>query len=145
VDETPVFVRDGALIPEQDVSRYSDEKPLDRIILNVYGSGQGHFDLYEDDGISLAYDKGEYAVTALTYTTSADGLHHLVIEPTKGSFRGQPDARSYELRIHTGGKAVAISVDGGEVAAGSWDAAQSATVVSLPSRSIHDRREIVWH
>jgi len=145
VDEIPVFVRDGALIPEQEASRYSDEKPLDRIILNVYGTGQGHFELYEDDGISLAYRKGEYAVTSLTYTTGADGSHHLVIEPTKGSYQGQPGARSYELRIRAAGQPASISVDGQLVGAGSWDAAQSATVVSLPSRSIHDRREIVWH
>src|SRR6266853_1658331 len=69
VDETPVFVREGALIPEQGVSDYSNAKPLDTLILNVYGSGQGRFDLYEDDGVSLAYDKEEYAVTALTYAT----------------------------------------------------------------------------
>jgi alpha-glucosidase (family GH31 glycosyl hydrolase) len=145
VDEIPVFVRDGALIPEQEVSRYSDEKPLDRIILNVYGSGQGHFDLYEDDGVSLAYGKGEYAVTHFAYTAGADGSHHLVIESTKGAYQGQPGSRSYELRIHAAGKPATISVDGRDVGAASWDAAQSAAVVSLPSRSIHERREIVWH
>jgi hypothetical protein len=95
-------------------------------------------------GISLAYDKGEYAVTVLTYTTRPDGSHHLVIEPTKGSYQGQPCARSYELRIHASGKPASISVDNQEVGAGRWDA-RSATVVSLPSHSIHERREIVWH
>ena len=140
-----MFVRDGALIPEQEASRYSDEKPANRIILNVYGSGPGRFDLYEDDGISLAYGKGEYAITTLTYTTSADASHHLVIEPTKGSYQGQSGARSYELRIHAAGKPASISVDGQDVGAGSWDSAGSATVVSLPSRSIRERREIVWH
>jgi len=53
VDETPVFVREGALVPEQGVSDYSNAKPLDTLILNVYGSGQGSFDLYEDDGFRL--------------------------------------------------------------------------------------------
>ena len=145
IDETPVFVRDGAVIPEQGAARYSNERPQDRLILNVFGSGKGHFDLYEDDGISLAYDKGEYAITPLTYMTGADGLHHLVVEPTNGTFQGQPAERSYELRIHGLEKPTSISVDGQDAGAGSWDAAQSTTVVSLPSRSIHDRREIVWH
>src|SRR3984893_5030592 len=89
VDETPVFVREGALIPEQGVSDYSNARPLDTVILNVYGSGQGSFELYEDDGVSLAYDKKEYAVTALTYATDSNGLHHLVIGPTQGAFHGQ--------------------------------------------------------
>jgi len=51
VEDTPVFVREGAVIPEQSVSEYSDAKPLDTLILNVYGSGKGSFDLYEDDGV----------------------------------------------------------------------------------------------
>jgi len=59
VDEIPVFVRAGAIIPEQLPSEYSDAKPLDTVILNVYGTGSGHFDLYEDDGISFDYDKGK--------------------------------------------------------------------------------------
>jgi alpha-glucosidase (family GH31 glycosyl hydrolase) len=145
VDQVPVFVRDGALIPEQEISRYSDEKPLNRIILNVYGTAPGRFDLYEDDGLTLAYDKDQYAITTLTYTTSADGSHHLVIEPTKGAYQGQPGSRSYELRIHGVGRPASISADGQDVGAASWDATQSATVVSVPSRSIRDRREIVWH
>ena len=58
----PVFVRDGAHIAEQTVSDFSNAKPLDTVILNVYGSGAGRFELYEDDGNSLAYLTGRYAL-----------------------------------------------------------------------------------
>src|SRR5262249_5589661 len=104
VDETPVFVREGAIIPEQPASRFSDEKPLETLILNVYGSGDRRFDLYEDDGASLAYRRGEYAITTLTHTTQADGWHHLVIEPTRGAFNGLVSARSYEVHIRAANK-----------------------------------------
>jgi alpha-glucosidase (family GH31 glycosyl hydrolase) len=144
VDETPVFVREGALIPEQGVSDYSNAKPLDTLILNVYGSGEGRFHLYEDDGVSLAYDKGEYAVTAVTYATNSNGLHHLVIEPTQGAFQGQLQVRSYELHIHATDKPASISVDGRDVGPGSWDAAQATAVVALPRRAIRDRIEVAW-
>lgn len=144
VDETPVFVREGALIPEQLASDYSNARPLEPLILNVYGSGQGRFDLYEDDGVSLAYDKGQYAVTALTYTTDGDGLHHLLIEPTHGTYQGQLPVRSYELHIHAAGKPTSISVDGKDLGPGTWDAAQATAVVALPKRAIRDRIEVAW-
>jgi alpha-glucosidase (family GH31 glycosyl hydrolase) len=144
VDETPVFVREGAVIPEQSVSDYSNAKPLDTVILNVYGSGKGSFDLYEDDGVSLAYTAGQYAQTAMTYAASSDGFHHLVIEPTKGTFQGQVQARSYELRIHAADKPSSLSVSGRDVGRWTWDAEQATAVVVLPRQSIRDRISVAW-
>ncbi|TLY76953.1 MAG: DUF5110 domain-containing protein, partial [Gammaproteobacteria bacterium] len=144
VDGTPVFVREGAVIPEQSVSDYSNAKPLDTVILNVYGSGEGSFDLYEDDGVSLAYTKGQYAQTAMTYAASSDGLHHLDIEPTKGTFQGQVQARSYELRIHATDKPSSMSVNGRDVGLGTWDAEQAMAVVVLPRQAIRDRISVTW-
>ena len=144
VDETPVFVRAGAVIPEQSVSDYSNAKPLDTVILNVYGSGKGSFDLYEDDGVSLAYTEGQYAQTAITYAASSDGFHHLVIEPTKGTFRGQVQERSYELRLHAADKPSSISVNGTDVGRWTWDAEQATAVVVLPREPIRDRISVAW-
>ena len=144
LDETPVFVRDGALIPEQPLSDYSDQKPLDPLIINVYGAGQGSFDLYEDDGISLAYDPGESAVTPQRYTTDAVGLHHLVIGPARGAFQGQLTARGYELRIHGGERASGLALDGRDIGPGSWDVGQALTVVSVPKTDVHRRIEVTW-
>ena len=144
VEETPVFVREGAIIPEQSASEYSNAKPLDTLILNVYGSGKGSFDLYEDDGDSLAYTEGQYARTAMTYASSSDGFHNLIIEPTRGTFQGQGQARSYELRIHAADKPSSISVNGREVGGWMWDAGQAAAVVVLPRQSIRDRMSVTW-
>jgi alpha-glucosidase (family GH31 glycosyl hydrolase) len=144
VDDTPVFVREGAVIPEQSVSDYSNAKPLDPVILNVYGSGKGSFDLYEDDGVSLAYAAGEYAQTAMTYAQSSDGFHHLVIEPTRGTFQGQVQARSYELHIHAADKPSSLSLNGEEVGRWTWDAEQATAVVVLARQSIRDRVSVAW-
>jgi alpha-glucosidase (family GH31 glycosyl hydrolase) len=144
VDEIPVFVREGAIIPEQLVSASSDARPLDQLILNLYGSAAGRFDLYEDDGLSLGYEKGEYALTPLTYSTGRDGLHHLVIEPTQGTFQGQVAQRSYELRIHATDQPASLSVEGRPLGEASWDAAHATATVALPLRSIRDRIEVVW-
>ncbi|MFL6606072.1 MAG: TIM-barrel domain-containing protein [Steroidobacteraceae bacterium] len=144
VDETPVFVREGAIIPEQPVSDYSDQKPLDTLILDVYGSGNGRFQLYEDDGVSLAYNESQYSLTTMTHATSNDGLHHLVIEPAKGTFQGQVPARSYELRIHTADRPSSLTVNGSDVGPIHWDAQQGIAVVALPKQAIRNRITVAW-
>jgi alpha-glucosidase (family GH31 glycosyl hydrolase) len=144
VDETPVFVRDGAIIPEQPVSAWSDASPLDTLIVNVYGSGAGRFDLYEDDGISLAYREGQSATTAMSYATGSDGWHRLTIEATQGAFAGQARSRAYELRIHGAGRPAAVTIDGREVRGWRWDPGQAIAVVQLPRTPIRQRLSVAW-
>jgi alpha-glucosidase (family GH31 glycosyl hydrolase) len=145
VDETPVFVRDGAIIPEQPADfAWSDAKPLDHVIVNVYGSGKGSFDLYEDDGISLAYAQRQYALTPMRDAPAGEDLHRIVIGPTRGSFAGQVQQRSYELRLHGIGKPASISVDGSPVGRWSWRADDATATIAVPSHSIRDRLVIEW-
>lgn len=144
VDDTPVFVRAGAIIPEQDVSDYSNAEPLNKLILNVYGSGQGSFDLYEDDGISLGYRDGQYAQTRITYATGSDGLHQLVIEPSRGTFPGQVPARAYELRIHGIDRPATLAVNGRQAGAWSWDAERATAVASVNEQPIRSKIVVTW-
>jgi alpha-glucosidase (family GH31 glycosyl hydrolase) len=148
VDATPVFVREGAIIPEQGVR--GDPAARDRVgarsddlTVDIYGDGDGRFDLYEDDGISLDYERGRYALTPMSYRTSATG-HRLVIGPTTGSFAGQKEARRYELRIHTPRRPASISVNGGRTARWRWTARDSIARVSLPVASIHRALTVTW-
>ena len=143
VDETPVFVKDGSIIPEQPPSDYSDARPLDTLLLHLYGSGNGRFELYEDDGISLAAAHGEYAVTPMSYTSS-NGEHHLVIEPPRGSFHGQVATRSYQLYIHADVQPQRVQVNGEDAGPVSWDARDSTASVTLPRVAVSRRTEVVW-
>ena len=144
VDETPVFVRDGAIVPEQKPSAYSDARPLDPLIVNVYGEGEGRFDLYEDDGHSIAYAKGQYALTPITHAADPDGGQRLVIGPARGRFPGQLKARAYELRIHAVARPVAILVNDEKAADWTWDQARSTAVLRVPSRSVLDTLTVRW-
>jgi alpha-glucosidase (family GH31 glycosyl hydrolase) len=143
VDETPVFVRQGAVIPEQSAAQYSDERPMDRLVLTVYGAGEGRFDLYEDDGSTLAYEK-QHAVTPLVHTASPQGVQHLVIGPSQGTYPGQVAARSYELRLYASSKPSSITVNGRNAGAWSWDRQRAMAVVALPSQSIRDTVRVEW-
>jgi hypothetical protein len=110
----------------------------------VYGSGNGHFDLYEDDGISFDYKKGKSAVTAMDHATDAGGQQHLTIAPTRGTFSGQVSQRTFELRIFAKNRPASVSVDGHDVGAVSWDADRSLATVTLPSHPIGDRIAVTW-
>ena len=145
VDETPVFVRAGTVIPEQAPSEYSDAKPLDPLILHVYGSGSARFELYEDDGTSLGYDEpGRHAETTITHSVGGNGAHHLVIEPPLGSFAGQLSARSYELRVHGAARPSSITVNGRDAGRWHWDPRQSSASILLPAQSLRERVDIEW-
>ena len=135
-DATPLFVREGAIIPEQ-------EAPRDVLTVNVYGDGNNRFDLYEDDGVSLDYEHGSYAVTPMTYRTSGVS-HQLVIGPTTGSFAGQRQARAYGLRIHTALRPASLTVDGKRSAHWHWDASDSTAYLVLPAESIRQSLTVAW-
>ena len=144
VAATPVFVREGAIVPEQAAAAGGQAKVTSgELAINVYGEGNSRFDLYEDDGISLDYERGAYALTAMTYRTSAAG-HRLVIGPTTGSFAGQQEARGYELRIHTARRPAAIFVDGGRAGRWRWDARHSTAYLLLPVGSIRHALTVTW-
>ncbi len=144
VDATPVFVRAGAIVPEQPPSEYSDAKPSERLVLNVYGSGDGRFTLYEDDGSSLKSDAADgHAETPLTHEVSADGVHHLTIAAVRGGYTGQPATRSYELRVHGAGKPATLTVDGKSTGAWSLDA-QGTAIAQLPARPTGAETRIEW-
>jgi alpha-glucosidase len=61
VDHLPVFVKGGSIIPMQSVVQHLLEKPSDTLDVHVYhGSDMNSFMYYEDDGVSYAYENGEY-------------------------------------------------------------------------------------
>lgn len=72
LDEIPVFVKAGAIIPMGPDIRYADEKPLNEITLDIYpASGATTYTLYEDDGITRDYILNDaYSLTRYDYSNS---------------------------------------------------------------------------
>ena len=141
----PVFARAGAIVPMQPPSDYSDAKPLDTLILHVFGDGDGSFSLYEDDGISLDYDQGGHAITAMHHTTGQDGGNELTIDAAQGEFKGQVQRRAYELRVHMAKKPSALSVNGKPGPAWRWNAKEGVATATVPTRSVHEAVHLSWH
>ncbi|MGC1616056.1 MAG: glycoside hydrolase family 31 protein [Candidatus Acidiferrum sp.] len=58
--ETPLYVRAGAIVPMQPVVQSTNEKPDGPLELRVYMGDECHGTLYQDDGLTFAYQKGDY-------------------------------------------------------------------------------------
>jgi alpha-D-xyloside xylohydrolase len=82
--------------------QYTAEKPGAPITLFVFTGADGGFDLYEDDGVSYGYEKGQFAYIPMSYN---EAKGQLIIGARSGSFTGMPEERTFRVRwIKDGGK-----------------------------------------
>jgi alpha-glucosidase len=59
LDQMPLYVRAGAIMPMQELVQYTEEIPRGPLQLHVYPGPDCRGTLYEDDGHTFAYEKGE--------------------------------------------------------------------------------------
>jgi alpha-glucosidase (family GH31 glycosyl hydrolase) len=79
LDSIPVLAPEGAIIPMYRNDRTNDlslDQPLE---IHIW-RGNGHYELYEDDGETNAYKNGKYAITKFDLEES-DGDLRLTITP----------------------------------------------------------------
>jgi alpha-glucosidase len=97
LDSLPLFARGGTIVPFGPVMQHTGERPLDELTLHIYLDEQGQAEgrLYEDDGISFAYERGESCVT--TFQAVSEGGQVKVVARREGNF--QPSARPVELKV----------------------------------------------
>jgi alpha-glucosidase (family GH31 glycosyl hydrolase) len=105
IDRVPLFVREGALVPMAPLMNYSNERPLDTLVLHVYPvrGGESSFTLYEDDGESLDYQRGEFATTTFSQSASDSTPTRTVqvtIGRSEGRFKGKLQRRTFVIEMH---------------------------------------------
>ena len=87
LERIPLFVREGGIIPLLAETRRQVPKPGEEVALEVrhYGEAEGRFMLYDDDGVSFAYERGDYSWTPLTVRREAQGrLQGMAERPAGG-------------------------------------------------------------
>jgi len=97
LDKLPVYVKAGAIIPMQPDMQYFGEKPIDPVTLDIYPAGNSSYKLYEDDGKTLNYQKGEFAQTEITCSENPQSV---LIEVGTSEGRFQVAGRNYSLLVH---------------------------------------------
>jgi alpha-glucosidase (family GH31 glycosyl hydrolase) len=119
IDQVPMFVKAGSIIPTGPTMQWVDQKPADPLTLEIFPAGSTSYTLYEDDGMSQGYMGGAYAST--TFGVQASGSDVIVNigaqQTAKYHFSGQLCQRGYILKIHQRTAAPAqLSRDGQPVA-----------------------------
>jgi alpha-glucosidase len=79
IDVIPIFVKEGAIIPKQNVQAYIGEKQIDELVIEVYGGFNGRYIHYEDDGKSFKYKNGEYNLIDINFEY-IDGILKISID-----------------------------------------------------------------
>jgi alpha-glucosidase len=149
INQVPVYVRAGAIVPMQPEMRYSGEKPVDPLIINVFPMHDGQhssYTVYEDDSNSETYKQGVCAWTQIDTHRFGSTLD-VDVAPVRGHYAGMLRARSYELRLPADWPPTSITVNGRSLNAASegpgwhYDGNTLTTVVRLPKIAI---TEHVW-
>ena len=94
----PLYVRAGAILPLGPDLQYATEKPADPVTLHVYAGADGRFPLYEDDGATYGYERGECARIPLLWDNAA---RTLTIGARIGSFPGMLAERTFRIVLVT--------------------------------------------
>lgn len=96
--DIPLFVRQGAIIPTQPVMDYVGQHPVTTITVDVFPAAKRtHFDYYDDDGTTYAYEHGAYYLQRLSTQRRADGAG-FAIDRARGTYT--PPLRDYLVKVH---------------------------------------------
>jgi alpha-D-xyloside xylohydrolase len=94
IDEIPLFIKAGSIIPFGPQVQYATEKKWDNLEIRVYPGANGEFSLYEDENDNYNYEKGAYSTITFTWN---DASKTLTINNRKGSFPGMITARKFNV------------------------------------------------
>ena len=148
IEQIPAYVRAGAILPMQPAMEYTDQKPIDPLILEVYPHEAGKtstYRLYADGSKSEGYKRSAYTWTTLTAKQQGDVLT-VEIAPVEGSYPEMVLKRSYEIRLPGDWPPDAVTANGtGLVFTGKqsskvgwrYEGNRLMTVITTPEYSAH--------
>ncbi|MGS2741263.1 glycoside hydrolase family 31 protein [Sinomicrobium sp. M5D2P17] len=139
LDQMPVFVREGAIIPSQKPVNYVGEETIDTITLDIYPGEKSSFDLYDDDGISTDYQKGNYAITRISAEKNPEGFA-IDIKTPEGKYKVAD--RSYRIKVPTDKKPASVAING-KKAAVEYSEKEKTLTISPETKSKKDIRIII--
>ena len=120
LEKLPIFVKAGSILPMYPEMLSMGQKAPDPLTFDIYPSGTSSFEVYEDDGETLAYRKGECSrqlVECKAPVTEATGDVTVRINPARGNFDGMLENRVYVFEIHLRTKPTNVFVGEREVLA----------------------------
>ena len=153
IDQIPVYLRAGAIVPMQPAMLHTGEKPVDPLIVNVWPLAPGassSYSVYEDSGASVEYQRGVFARTPIKASQTGDTLR-VEIGPVEGNYPGMMKARGYELRLPADWPPASVTVNGapikqkvaggkpGPIRGWTFEGNTLTTIIPVPSGSVTEK------
>jgi alpha-glucosidase len=108
VQDAHLFVKAGAIIPMGPEMMYVDQKPIDPLTLKIYPHESSTYTLYEDDGKTRKYKKGEYCTTQYDCTQDNGDV---MIKINKRTGKYMPARRKYLLEVLQEDKPIDVTLN----------------------------------
>ncbi|MGH7596928.1 MAG: TIM-barrel domain-containing protein [bacterium] len=151
VDEIPLYVKAGSIIPMQPKRRNTGEKPVDPFILTIFPGDSGSSRIYEDQGNSSGYKHEALAWTAVRHAKRNDGTWKIEIFPVQGGYSNMLIERAYEIRLPDAWPPEAVSCNNQPVefsreeTVPSWryDGDELMSIISLPKFRVTEKVEVL--
>jgi alpha-D-xyloside xylohydrolase len=98
LETMPLFVKAGSIVPMGQFVQFASERPNALLEIRVYPGANGSFNLYEDEGETYNYEKGNFSIIAFYWD---DAKHQLTIGKRKGSYTGMASERKFQIVLVT--------------------------------------------
>ncbi|MHB8285984.1 MAG: TIM-barrel domain-containing protein [Caulobacteraceae bacterium] len=106
--QMPLFVRAGSIVPTGPAIQHTGEATAGPLTLLVYRGADGQFDLYEDDGTSNAYQRGQSARIPIRYD---DHTGAVTLGARLGAYPGMATQRTVRIKWISGPRRDAADLD----------------------------------
>ena len=103
LDIMPLYVRAGSILPLGPIKQYTTERVDQPLSVSIYPGTDGSFLLYEDDGTSFNYRKGEWMGIQMAWN---DSQRCLALGLAAGSRMLPPVRRNIEIKLRQSIKTV---------------------------------------
>jgi len=94
IDKIPLFVKSGSIIPLCAEKQHTADNANDVTELRIYAGADASFQLYEDDGVSYNYEKGQSATIEINWNEKTQTL---TIGKRIGSFAGMSKKKLFKI------------------------------------------------
>ncbi|MBF0367256.1 MAG: DUF5110 domain-containing protein, partial [Oligoflexia bacterium] len=151
LDEFPIFIRAGVVLPEQPFQSRMSSAKLEKLILRAYPGAMGkkqYSSLYEDDGISLEYQSGASFQTEFSYYRSQESIE-IGVFPGLGQYNGKVTTRSYfielpEISPREQAQAILIASDGSQQRlTPTYDTSLRILKIAIPPQAIESAFRVI--
>ena len=156
IEELPVFLKAGSILPMQPPMLYTGERPVDPLILSISPLADGQtssYTVYEDSGHAEDYQRNiGVAWTDIKAHQKGDDLT-VVVAPVRGDYPGMRTKRGYQLRLPADWPPASVTANGIPLAF-TLDAKHAGwrlegntltTIVPVDQVDVHEATTIVIH